>query len=96
MTSERLDVVVRRRAGPVLVGAAVLLLAFNLRPAVTSLGAVLDEVRDALGLSATAAGVLTTLPVVCLPPSARSHPDWRDATGHHGSSRPRSPRWPSA
>ena len=65
MTSERLDVVVRRQAGPVLVGAAVLLLAFNLRPAVTSLGAVLDNVRDGFGLSATAAGVLTTLPVVC-------------------------------
>ncbi len=65
MTSERLDVVVRRQAGPVLVGAAVLLLAFNLRPAVTSLGAVLDDVRDGFGLSATAAGVLTTLPVVC-------------------------------
>jgi CP family cyanate transporter-like MFS transporter len=65
VTSERLDVVVRRQAGPVLVGAAVLLLAFNLRPAVTSLGAVLDDVRDGFGLSATAAGVLTTLPVVC-------------------------------
>ena len=65
MTSGRVDVAMHRRAGTVLVGAAVLLLAFNLRPAVTSLGAVLDEVRDALGMSATAAGVLTTLPVVC-------------------------------
>ena len=65
MTSQRLDVPVRRQAGPVLVGAAVLLLAFNLRPAVTSLGAVLDDVRGGLGLTATAAGVFTTLPVVC-------------------------------
>jgi MFS transporter, CP family, cyanate transporter len=65
VTSERLDVAVRRQAGPVLVGAAVLLLAFNLRPAVTSLGAALEDVRDGFGLSATAAGVLTTLPVVC-------------------------------
>jgi MFS transporter, CP family, cyanate transporter len=65
VTSERLDVAVRRQAGPVLVAAAVLLLAFNLRPAVTSLGAVLDDVRDGLGLTATAAGVFTALPVVC-------------------------------
>jgi CP family cyanate transporter-like MFS transporter len=49
----------------VLIGAALLVLAFNLRPAVTSLGAVLDDVRAGLGLSATAAGVLTTLPVLC-------------------------------
>lgn len=65
MTSERLDVIARRQAGPILVGTAVLLLAFNLRPAVTSLGAVLDDVRDSLGLTATVAGVLTALPVVC-------------------------------
>jgi len=65
VTSQRLDVAVRRQAGPFLVGAAVLLLAFNLRPAVTSLGAVLDDVRGGLGLTATAAGVFTTLPVVC-------------------------------
>jgi MFS transporter, CP family, cyanate transporter len=49
----------------VLVAVAVVVLAFNLRPAVTSLGAVLDDVRDGLGLSATTAGVLTTLPVLC-------------------------------
>jgi CP family cyanate transporter-like MFS transporter len=49
----------------VLVGVAVMFLAFNLRPAVTSLGAVLDDVRTGLSLSATAAGVLTTLPVLC-------------------------------
>jgi MFS transporter, CP family, cyanate transporter len=48
-----------------LIAVAVTVLAFNLRPAVTSLGAVLDDVRDGLGLSATAAGVLTTLPVLC-------------------------------
>ncbi|MPZ62896.1 MAG: MFS transporter [Propionibacteriales bacterium] len=55
----------RRAATVWLVGLAILLLAFNLRPAVTSLGAVLDDVRGDLGLSATAAGVLTTLPVLC-------------------------------
>jgi MFS transporter, CP family, cyanate transporter len=65
LTSGHLDFAVRRQVGPVLVGVAVLLLAFNLRPAVTSLGSALDGVRGALGLTATAAGVLTTLPVVC-------------------------------
>jgi MFS transporter, CP family, cyanate transporter len=54
-----------RRKLTMLVGVAVVLLAFNLRTAVTSLGAVLDDVRAALGLSATSAGVLTTLPVLC-------------------------------
>ena len=42
-----------------------MLLALNLRTAVTSLGAVLDEVTRSLGLSATVAGLLTTLPVLC-------------------------------
>lgn len=44
---------------------SVLLLALNLRPAVTSLGAVLPEVSADLSLSPTLAGVLTTLPVLC-------------------------------
>lgn len=40
-------------------------LALNLRPAVTSLGISLREVGDALGLSASTASLLTTLPVLC-------------------------------
>ncbi|MEU4173085.1 MFS transporter [Streptomyces sp. NPDC026665] len=39
--------------------------AVNLRPAVTSLGPVLEEVRASLGMSATAAGVLTSVPAAC-------------------------------
>ncbi len=39
-------------------------LAFNLRPAAVSVGPVLADVRAGLGMSATAAGVLTALPVV--------------------------------
>ena len=39
-------------------------LAISLRPAVTSLGAVLGVVRDDLGISGWLAGVLTTLPVL--------------------------------
>ncbi|WP_159085823.1 MFS transporter [Aeromicrobium chenweiae] len=48
-----------------LVGAAIVLLAVNLRVAVGSVGVVLDQVRGDLGMTATVAGVLTTLPVVC-------------------------------
>ena len=48
-----------------LVGAAIILLAANLRVAVGSIGVVLGSVRDDLVMSATVAGVLTTLPVVC-------------------------------
>ncbi|WP_037626256.1 CynX/NimT family MFS transporter [Streptomyces aureus] len=44
---------------------ALLMAAVNLRPAVTSLGPVLEEVRAGLGMSATAAGVLTSVPAAC-------------------------------
>lgn len=44
---------------------AVVLAAVNLRPAVTSTGSVLDEVRASLGASATWAGALTTAPGLC-------------------------------
>lgn len=43
---------------------AVLLVAFNLRIAVTSLGALLDHLGER-GVSATTQGVLTSLPVLC-------------------------------
>ncbi|TQK72975.1 CP family cyanate transporter-like MFS transporter [Nocardioides sp. SLBN-35] len=43
---------------------AVLLVAFNLRLAITSLGALLDHLGD-LGVSATTQGVLTSVPVLC-------------------------------
>ncbi|MEN3536475.1 MFS transporter [Microbispora sp. ZYX-F-249] len=45
--------------------AALVLAALNLRPAVTSLGPVLEEARAALGMSATLAGLLTSVPAVC-------------------------------
>ena len=41
------------------------LIAINLRPAVTSLGPVLEEVRASLGMSAAVAGLLTSVPAVC-------------------------------
>jgi MFS transporter, CP family, cyanate transporter len=45
--------------------AAILLVAANLRPAVTSLGSVLDEVRTSLHMSPAWASVLTALPGLC-------------------------------
>ncbi|MFC0037702.1 MFS transporter [Actinomadura rayongensis] len=65
----RAEPVPRRASGharprPVAV-AALLLTALNLRPAVTSLGPVLQEVRRDLGMSATVAGLLTSMPVLC-------------------------------
>ena len=45
--------------------AAVVLLGLNLRTVVASLPPLLDTVRADLGLSGTAAGVLTALPVLC-------------------------------
>jgi CP family cyanate transporter-like MFS transporter len=53
------------RAGPAIV-AAVVLLSINLRTVLAGLPPLVDDVRDDLGLSAAAAGVLTTLPVFCM------------------------------
>ncbi|HEX3788187.1 MAG TPA: MFS transporter [Pseudonocardiaceae bacterium] len=44
---------------------AVLLVSANLRPAITGLGPVLDEVRSSLGASSAFASVITALPVLC-------------------------------
>lgn len=44
--------------------AAVLLAAVNLRTAVTSVGPLLHELHEGIGLSSTLAGALTTLPVL--------------------------------
>lgn len=51
-------------AGRVLVLVGIVALAFNLRPAAVSIGPVLADVQDGLGMSSTQAGVLTSLPVV--------------------------------
>ncbi len=40
-------------------------LAFNLRPTAVSVGPVLGDIRSGLAMSATTAGVVTTLPVLC-------------------------------
>ncbi|MEJ7635989.1 MFS transporter [Aeromicrobium sp.] len=53
------------RSGRLLVAAAIVLLALNLRVAVGSLGVVLGPVRADLDMSTAVGGILTTVPVVC-------------------------------
>jgi len=48
-----------------LLAVAIAAAAFNLRPVVTSLGPMLDQVRADLGMSATVAGLLTAVPSLC-------------------------------
>ncbi|MEU6808623.1 MFS transporter [Streptomyces sp. NPDC046831] len=48
-----------------LVVVGIVLAALNLRPAITSLGALLEEVRDGLGMSGSVAGLLTSVPSLC-------------------------------
>ncbi|MFD5627984.1 CynX/NimT family MFS transporter [Streptomyces sp. NPDC127072] len=43
----------------------IVLAALNLRPAIASLGALLEEVRDGLGMSGSVAGLLTSVPALC-------------------------------
>lgn len=45
--------------------AGLVLAAVNLRPAITSLGALLEDVRDGLHMSGSVAGVLTSVPALC-------------------------------
>ncbi|HEX6590890.1 MAG TPA: CynX/NimT family MFS transporter, partial [Moraxellaceae bacterium] len=45
--------------------AVLVLVAINLRPALSSLAPVLKAVQDGLGLSGSSIGLLTTLPVLC-------------------------------
>ncbi|MFI9582899.1 CynX/NimT family MFS transporter [Streptomyces sp. NPDC052236] len=48
-----------------LVVAGIVLAALNLRPAITSLGALLEEARVGLHMSGSVAGVLTSVPPLC-------------------------------
>jgi cyanate transporter len=62
------------RSTGVPLAVAVLGTAINLRLAVASVPPLIDEIRDDVPLSATAAGVLTTLPVVCMSVGAAAAP----------------------
>lgn len=58
------DAHVDTRAEKALLLVGIVVLAFNLRPAVVSIGPVLGEITEGLSMSPTIAGVLTTLPVI--------------------------------
>lgn len=51
---------------PWLLLLGLVLVALNLRPALSSIAPLLNDVSDSLGMSAAEAGLLTTLPVLCL------------------------------
>jgi CP family cyanate transporter-like MFS transporter len=53
------------RLGMVVLAAAILLIALNLRPAVVAVSPLVGQIRADLGLSSAAVGLLTTLPVLC-------------------------------
>lgn len=55
----------RRARAPALLGGAMVLLAFNLRPAAAAVGPLVHRIREDTGLSGTGAGLLTALPVLC-------------------------------
>jgi len=50
----------------ILLGLSLVLIAANLRPVFSSVSVLLPEIIEATGMSGVAAGILTTLPVVCL------------------------------
>lgn len=50
---------------PVLLGSAMVLLAFNLRPAAAAVGPLIGRIRVDTGLSAVGASLLVALPVLC-------------------------------
>jgi CP family cyanate transporter-like MFS transporter len=54
-----------RDRGLLLIGVAIVITGLNLRTAVTSVGPVLQEIQDGLGISSALAGLVTTMPVLC-------------------------------
>ena len=51
---------------PILLGLGIMLVAFNMRPALTTVGPLLERIRAETGLTAAGAALLTTLPVLCI------------------------------
>lgn len=72
---------IARRTALLLIG--LVLLSFNLRPAAVSVGPVLEELRDALGMSGPEAGLLTSLPVLAFAVFGALAPAFARAVGVH-------------
>lgn len=75
----------RTGAGSVLLAVAVILVAFNLRPAITSVGPVLDQAQAAFTATAGWVGLLTTVPVLCLAAAGASAPQLARRVGLRGA-----------
>lgn len=73
--------VARRRTG--LLVAALILTGLSMRTAVTSVGAMLDQLQGALGMSGVASGMVTTLPVVCFAVIGAATPRLAHRVGAH-------------
>ncbi|MCA1984128.1 CynX/NimT family MFS transporter [Nocardioides nematodiphilus] len=73
------------RAQRALVLIGIVVLAFNLRPAAVSVGPLLDEITDGLGMSGTQAALLTSLPVLCFASVGGVAPRLGKALGLHRS-----------
>lgn len=71
------------RGERLLVLVGIVVLAFNLRPAAVSVGPVLDEITDALGMSGVVAGALTTLPVLAFATFGALAPELARRVGVH-------------
>lgn len=71
------------RLQQLLVVCGICVLGFNLRPAALSVGPVLGELRASLGMSATTAGVLTSLPVLAFAVFGAAAPRLARAIGVH-------------
>ncbi|PIC73873.1 CynX/NimT family MFS transporter [Sporosarcina sp. P17b] len=56
----------RAKSSQILLLFAIFLVALNLRPAITSIGPMLDIIRDDLALSNTQVSLLTVIPVICM------------------------------
>jgi hypothetical protein len=63
----------RATTSTVLLVVAIVVLALNLRGPIVAVSAVLEPIRADLGISASTAGLLTSLPVLCF----ASPPRWR-------------------
>jgi MFS transporter, CP family, cyanate transporter len=71
--------ILTRATAPLLVG--LLLVAFNLRPAISSVPPVLETIRQDLGLGRAYLGLLTTIPVLCMSVLALVAPKVRERIG---------------
>jgi CP family cyanate transporter-like MFS transporter len=75
----------RLGAPSVLLVVAVVLVAVNLRPAITSVGPVLDQARATFAATAGWVGLLTTVPVLCLAGAGAVAPQLARRLGLRGS-----------